>query len=114
MNLQGKKILYDPSIPPGQYGKTAKLNPMLIRLGNEAFSDERSLASTIAHELRHARDYTSKGWSSERDAIATEKAFLKWYDSQCHFGSVFERRGEYPFAPTTFSRETDNDVLHSI
>jgi hypothetical protein len=64
----------------GQLGKTAKADPWSIMLGDEAFSDERTLASTNAHELRHSRDYVNYGSATEEAGQQAEGAFLEWYD----------------------------------
>ena len=39
-----------------------------IYVGRDAFSSEEQLANTIAHELRHARDYIKKGKTAEKGA----------------------------------------------
>lgn len=70
LKSSGKRIRveFDPSLAPGQYGRTKKSNPYVIYVGRDAFSSEEQLANTIAHELRHARDYIKKGKSSEPPA----------------------------------------------
>ncbi len=50
------KIVYNPNIPDGVYGRISVLQPNVIEIGKYALQDEFSLANTIAHELSHSRD----------------------------------------------------------
>jgi hypothetical protein len=62
------EIIFDDKLAPGQYGRTFKNDPYKIYVGRDAFSSEEQLANTIAHELRHARDYIKKGKTAEKGA----------------------------------------------
>jgi hypothetical protein len=62
INLKGSgkniKIIFDDSLPLGQYGVTKQIEGgLVIRLGPSAYANETTLANTIAHELNHCRAY---------------------------------------------------------
>lgn len=82
INLKGSGqqviIKYDPELPMGIYGKTYKKTPNIIYVGPNAFVSETELATTIAHELNHARSYLKGKGAPERSARKSEKA-LKAY-----------------------------------
>ena len=71
-------IMYDPDLPMGIYGKTYKKTPNIIYVGPNAFVSETELATTIAHELNHARSYLKGRRAPEKTARKSEKA-LKSY-----------------------------------
>ena len=72
INLKGSgktiSIVFNPSLPPGNPGKTRKSNPYVIELGPSAFYSETELSNTIAHELNHARNYIRGGNAPEKPA----------------------------------------------
>ena len=76
----GQKVIikYDPDLPMGIYGKTYKKTPNVIYVGPNAFASESELATTIAHELNHARSYLKGRRAPEKTARKSEKA-LKSY-----------------------------------
>lgn len=84
INLKGSgkpiTIKYDSNLAAGQYGRTFKSSPTVIRIGEYAFSSEEELATTIAHELNHARSFLKGGDAPESTAYAVEailRAFIK-------------------------------------
>ena len=84
INLKGSgqiiTIKYDPDLAAGQYGRTFKSDPTVIRVGEYAFSSEEELAATIAHELNHARSFLKGGDAPESTAYAVEallRAFIR-------------------------------------
>lgn len=72
----GQKVIikYDPDIPLGIYGKTFKSAPNVIYIGPNALVNEKELATTIAHELNHARSYLKGESAPEKTARRSEKA----------------------------------------
>lgn len=78
INLKGSgqkiTIKYDPDLRPGQYGRTLKCEPNVIRVGGDAFMSEEELAVTIAHELNHARSWLKGGDAPEETAYAIQEA----------------------------------------
>ena len=82
INLKGSGqqviIKYDPGLPMGIYGKTYKKTPNIIYIGPNAFVSETELATTIAHELNHARSFLKGRRAPEKTARESEKA-LKAY-----------------------------------
>lgn len=71
-------IKYDPDLPLGTYGKTYKNEPNTIYVGPSAYFSETELATTIAHELNHARSFLKGNRAPEKTARKSEKA-LKAY-----------------------------------
>lgn len=82
INLKGsgQKVIikYDPDLPMGIYGKTYKETPNVIYVGPNAFISEAELATTIAHELNHARSFLKGKRAPEKTARKSERA-LKSY-----------------------------------
>ena len=78
INLKGSgqkiTIKYDSSLVSGQYGRTLKSEPNVIRVGGDAFMSEEELAVTIAHELNHARSWLKGGDAPEETAYAIQEA----------------------------------------
>lgn len=71
-------IKYDPDLPPGIYGKTYKRSPNVIYIGPSAFASEAELATTIAHELNHARSYLKGRRAPEKTARTSERALRSY------------------------------------
>ena len=73
IHLRGSKtqirIEFNPELKSS--GRVRKAYPAVIELGPLAFSSERELANTIAHELNHARSYLKGGTAPERTAYAS-------------------------------------------
>lgn len=67
----GKKIeiVVNPNLITS--GRVVKSRPNVIELGPLAFSSERELANTIAHELNHARSFIKGGNAPEKTAYAS-------------------------------------------
>ena len=61
-------IVFNPDLKSS--GRVKKSQPHVIELGPLAFTSERELANTIAHELNHARSYLRGGTAPERTAYA--------------------------------------------
>lgn len=81
MNLRGVRLQYAPDeFAIEQWGKVAKADPWTIKLSDLAFTDERTLGATIAHELAHARDYIQYGEATEEAGADAQRAFEEWYD----------------------------------
>lgn len=76
----GQKVIikYDPDLPLGIYGKTFRKTPNVIYIGPNALVSEKELATTIAHELNHARSYLKGRRAPEKTARKSERA-LKAY-----------------------------------
>ncbi len=72
------KIVYDPFISRGRYGKTSKDDPFQIHIGPDAFISEEELANTIAHELNHARDFIKGGSAPENRAYKSGNALAEY------------------------------------
>ena len=72
IHLKGSKqeitIVFNPDLKSS--GRVRKARPNVIELGPLAFSDERELANTIAHELNHARSFLRGGTAPESTAYA--------------------------------------------
>ena len=72
IHLKGSKqeiiIVFNPNLKSS--GRVKKARPNVIELGPLAFSSERELANTIAHELNHARSYLRGGTAPESTAYA--------------------------------------------
>jgi hypothetical protein len=86
-NLRGIQILYDSSLDPiNELGLTKKIDGgLIVRVGPGSFNTsdnllrEANVAETIAHELRHARNYL-KGLNiyDELDAIASGESLRNY------------------------------------
>lgn len=61
-------IVFNPDLRSS--GRVKKSAPNIIELGPLAFTSERELANTIAHELNHARSFLRGGTAPERTAYA--------------------------------------------
>ena len=86
INLRGSgrelKITLDDSIPMGVYGFTSEWEPNTIYLGPYAFSDEKQLARTIAHELNHSRSFLRGGKAPESTARVADKALGEYIEGK--------------------------------
>ena len=71
-------IVFNPSLPPGVYGRTTKKNPNVIEIGPAALRSEKELANTIAHELNHARSFLKGGRAPERTARKSGNTLEKY------------------------------------
>lgn len=62
---QAIKIVYNPELGMGQYGRTLRDSPDIIEIGPSALWSEKQLANTLAHELNHARSFLKKEGAPE-------------------------------------------------
>jgi hypothetical protein len=77
INLRGSGkpvvLRFDPSLGTGQFGKSRIIEPGVIYFGRDALQSDKELAKTLAHELRHQRDYLAgKATSPEGPAYAAQ------------------------------------------
>jgi hypothetical protein len=76
INLRGSgrdlSVRFNPDLPLGTYGRVRKADPTTIEFGRSALASEADLATTLAHELRHARAYLGSGSNAERAARSSE------------------------------------------
>lgn len=76
INLRGSgqdiTVRYNENLPFGKFGRVRAMEPNVIEFGKTALASEEDLATTIAHELRHARAYLGSGSNSERAARRSE------------------------------------------
>ena len=82
INLKGSgkriKIVYNPNLKPGVYGKVEKKHPRIIQIGPSALVSEKELANTIAHELNHSRSYLRGGNAPESSAYKSGNTLSKY------------------------------------
>lgn len=78
INLKGSGkaiiIKYDSSLPAGILGITKEVEPNVICFGPYATQSEKMLATTIAHELNHARSFLKGKRAPESTAKKSERA----------------------------------------
>lgn len=74
------KIVFNPSLGIGQYGKTREATPNIIEIGPSALYSEKQLANTIAHELNHARSFLRGGKAPEDTAYPAGDALQNYIE----------------------------------
>jgi len=80
INLKGsgKRFTIEIDYEMQAEGKSKQNNPTVIYLGRNAFANEEMLATTIAHEVNHARSWLKGGKAPERTARRAER-YLREY-----------------------------------
>ena len=74
------KIVFNPKLGMGQFGRTRKDAPNVIEIGPSALYSEKQLANTIAHELNHVRSYLRGGKAPEETAYPAGDALQSYIE----------------------------------
>ena len=77
---QTVKIVFNPKLGIGQYGRTTKDVPNVIEIGPAALYSEKQLANTIAHELNHVRSFLRGGNAPEETAYPAGNALQSYIE----------------------------------
>ncbi len=84
INLKGSgqvvKIVFNPKLGMGQFGRTRKDAPNVIEIGPSALYSEKQLANTIAHELNHVRSFLRGGKAPEETAYPAGDALQSYIE----------------------------------
>ena len=82
INLRGVRPIWDDGLSAGTKGLTKQSERGWVIRINPGFRDEMDLANTLAHELRHARDYQKGLPSPEGPAYRSGNALEKWINGR--------------------------------